>query len=54
LINKYNLKFAQVFSNKEEAIKSGLPIDTDDTLAMSGTQSFALLDNNKYSKKEGK
>ncbi len=52
LIEKYNLKFAKVFTDKEEALKSGLPIDTDDTYAMTGTQSFALLDNFKYSKKE--
>lgn len=52
LIEKYHLKFAKVFKDKEEAIRSGLPIDTNDTYAMSGTQSFALLDNNKYSKKE--
>jgi len=48
LIEEYNLKFAEVFPNKEEAFASGLPIDIDDTLAMSGTQSFALVDN--YSK----
>lgn len=52
LIEKYHLKFAEVFSSKEEALKSGLPIDTDDSHAMTGTQSFALLDNNKYSKKD--
>ena len=52
LIDKHNLKFAKVFTDKDEAIKSGLPIDYDDTLAMSGSQSFALLDNFKYSKKD--
>jgi hypothetical protein len=51
LIEKYHLKFAKVFADRDEAIKSGLPIDYDDTLAMSGNQSFALLDNFKYSKK---
>jgi len=51
LIEKYNLKFAQVFGDIEEARKSGLPIDTDDSYAMNGNQSFALLDNSKYSKK---
>ncbi len=45
-------KFAQVFESKQDAEKSGLPIDTDDTLAMSGSQSFALIDN--YAKKPGK
>jgi len=52
LIDKYNLKFAEVFSSREEVKKRGLPIDYDDTHAMSGTQSFALLDNNIYSKAE--
>ena len=51
VIEKHNLKFAKVFSSKDEAIKSGLPIDYDDSCAMSGKQSFALLDNFKYSKK---
>ncbi len=52
LIEKYHLKFAKVFQDKDEAIASGLPIDRDDSHAMTGTQSFALLDNNKYSKKD--
>jgi hypothetical protein len=52
LIEKYHLKHAKVFTDRDEAIASGLPIDYDDTLAMSGNQSFALLDNNKYSKKD--
>ena len=52
LIEKYNLKFAQVFMSKEEALKSKLPIDYDDTYAMTGKQSFALLDNFTYSKKD--
>lgn len=45
LIAKYNLKFAKVFASKQLADEAGLPIDVDDTLAMSGTQSFALIDN---------
>lgn len=51
LIEKHNLKFAEVFTDIEDARESGLPIDTDDSYAMEGEQSFALLDNNKYSKK---
>jgi len=50
LIEKYNLKYAKVFTDKEEALRTGLPIDIDDSLAMSGTQSFVLLDNFKYKK----
>jgi len=52
LIAIHHLKFAKVFGDRDEAIASGLPIDYDDTYAMSGTQSFALLDNFKYSKKD--
>ena len=52
LIDKYNLKYAEVFTDIKKAKESGLPIDVDDTYAMSGKQSFALLDNNKYSKKK--
>lgn len=51
LIEKYNLKYAEVFSDIKDVPK-GMPIDTDDKYAMSGNQSFALLDNFKYSKKE--
>ena len=31
--------------SEEDAIKSGLPIDTNDDLAKEGEQSFALVDN---------
>ena len=51
MIDKYNLKYAEVFTDIGKALESGLPIDTDDTYAMDGDESFALLDNNKYSKK---
>jgi len=50
LIEKYNLKYAEVFTDIKDVPKD-MPIDTDDTLAMNGSQSFALLDNFKYSKK---
>ena len=43
LIEKHNLKFAKVFKSRDEV--GDLPIDTDDTLAMTGDKSFALLDN---------
>lgn len=33
-------------------VPKGMPIDNDDSHAMEGTESFALLDNNKYSKKQ--
>lgn len=49
LIEKHNLKYAKVFKNRDEAEKSWLPIDCDDTLAMEWEQSFALVDN--FSKK---
>ena len=52
LIAKHKLKFAKVFPSAVEARKAGLAIDTDDRLAMSGTKSFALIDN--FSKKGGK
>lgn len=45
LIEKHGLKYAKVFKSLAEVEASGLPLDVDDTLAMSGTQSFALLDN---------
>ena len=45
LIEEYGLKYAKVFTNKEELEKSGLPVDVDDSLAMEGTGSFALMDN---------
>ena len=50
LIQKYNLKYAQVFTDENELKKSKLKIDVDDSLAMEGTESFALLDN--YIKKK--
>ena len=53
LIEKYNLKYAEVFTDIKD-VPQGIPIDTDDTLAMSGNISFALLDNFKYSKKRRK
>ena len=52
LIEKHQLKFAKVFPSMSEVEASGLPLDTDDTLAMTGASSFALLDN--YSKDRGK
>lgn len=48
LIEEHRLKYAKVFPSRAEADSSGLPIDTDDRLAMTGAQSFALIDN--YSK----
>jgi len=54
LIEKHNLKFAKVFASKEKAVRAGLPIDVDDSYAMDGKTSFALLDNHKYSKKKQK
>ena len=51
LIERYNLKYAEVFSSKDD-VPEGMPIDYDDTLAMSGKVSFALLDNNKNSKRK--
>ena len=51
LIEKHNLKYAEVFLDINE-IPDGMPIDVDDTYAMEGTKSFALLENNKYSKKK--
>jgi len=51
LIEKYGLKYAEVFTDIQDVPK-GMPIDVDDSHAMQGTASFALLDNFKYSKKE--
>jgi len=45
MIEEHGLKFAKVFCTIKEVKESGLPLDVDDTLAMSGTASFALLDN---------
>jgi len=50
LIKMFNLKYAEVFMDIKE-VPEGMEIDTDDSHAMSGTKSFALLDNFKYSKK---
>jgi hypothetical protein len=48
LIRVFGLKYAEVFSGVRRALASGLKIDYDDSLAMTGTESFALLDNSKY------
>ena len=45
LIEKHGLKYAKVFKSMAEVESSGLPLDVDDTLAMNGSTSFALLDN---------
>jgi len=47
LISKHNLKYAKVFSDYDQFIKSKLPLDTNDSLAQEGEKSFALLDNTK-------
>lgn len=52
LIEKHNLIYAEVFTDINKLPKN-MPIDTDDSWAMRGDTSFALLDNNKYSKKQG-
>jgi len=49
LIDEYSLKYAQVFASIDD-VPEGMPIDTNDTWAMSGAESFALLDNNKKHK----
>jgi len=49
LIDQYNLKYAEVFSDINK-IPKGIPIDTNDDYARDGTQSFALLDNFKFKK----
>ncbi len=49
LIDKYDLKYAEVFADIKD-VPAGLPIDIDDSLAMTGGRSFALLDNSKYKK----
>jgi hypothetical protein len=43
MIDKFNLKSATVVFHPSEADKLGLEIDHDDSLAMLGTSSFALL-----------
>ena len=50
LIKEYGLKYAEVFKNKDDAICSGLPIDSNDYWAMKPCISFALIDN--FAKKE--
>jgi hypothetical protein len=45
LIERYGLKHCRVFRTLAEVEASGLPLDTDDTAAMSGAGNFALLDN---------
>lgn len=45
LIDQHGLKFAKVVFSKEEANVLNLRIDTDDTMAISGAASFALLEN---------
>jgi len=52
LIDKYKLKYAEVFQDRDK-IPAGMEIDTNDVHAMTGKKSFALLDNSKYSKKDG-
>jgi len=46
LIDRYNLNYAEVFQSEEE-VPPHMPIDYDDSLAMAGECSFALIDNNK-------
>lgn len=43
LIDRYNLKFAEVVYSTDEATDKGLRIDHNDGLAMYGDKSFALL-----------
>lgn len=43
LIDKHSLRSAEVVFSVEEAIAKGLPIDHDDSYAISATRSFALL-----------
>jgi hypothetical protein len=43
LIDEYNLKYAEVIFEEEEAIVKGLKIDEDDTSAFAYDKSFALL-----------
>jgi hypothetical protein len=45
LIAQHGLKYARVVWSKREAEELGLAIDTDDRLAMTGRDSFALLEN---------
>jgi hypothetical protein len=43
LIEKQNLKYAEVVFSEDEAKQKGLEIDTDDRLAIESNDSFALL-----------
>lgn len=43
LIDQYGLRCAEVVFSQAEAVEKGLEIDHDDSLAIYGTQSFALL-----------
>ena len=43
LIEKHDLVYSKVVHTIDEATALGLPIDSDDSLAMEGKQSFALL-----------
>jgi len=52
-INQFGLRSATVYSS-ESLVPSGVPIDTNDDLARYDGVSFALLDNNKVSKKAAK
>ena len=51
LIDKHQLKNCEVFLTSKDAVTSGLPIDTDDTLAREPTTNFALVDNYERKKK---
>jgi hypothetical protein len=51
LIDQHNLKYAKVFRSKD-LVPEGMPIDTNDDYARIPNINFALLDNNKVSKKE--
>jgi len=48
LVLEHKLKHSRVVKSIEEARQYDLPIDNDDTLAMAGSYSFALLDNTKF------
>jgi len=52
LIKQHGLKFAKVVYSKQEAESIGLEIDTDDRLAISGNESFALFENQTRRKKQ--
>jgi len=52
LVLEHNLKYSLLVKSIEVAEKRELPIDNDDTLAMAGDYSFALLDNTKYTIKQ--